>query len=279
MMPAMFIRPAPRPAIIGLVVLVLTALGLRPAAAQMQVGGASILCHMATSNAERTTGVPDQLLDAISRVESGRLDSATGTMRAWPWTINAQGVGHFYASKAEAIAAAQQFRAQGIQSMDVGCMQVNLMYHPDAFASLDQAFDPQANALYAAHLLTQLFAQTGSWPHAAAAYHSQTPELGNDYQRKVLEAWADPEDTPHGRAARGRQKPAPAATPELSSQFASLGAGVGPVPPSGGPLLGGIGRIIRNPGAVQTHFNGQGLAAYRSMPISMVAFTARRSPG
>ncbi|NVN29527.1 transglycosylase SLT domain-containing protein [Endobacter medicaginis] len=251
---------------------------VRPGAAQTATGGASILCHMATAAAERSNGVPDQLLDAISRVESGRLDSATATMRAWPWTINAQGIGHFYASKAEAIAAAQQFRAQGIQSMDVGCMQVNLMYHPDAFASLDQAFDPQANALYAAHLLTQLFAQTGSWPHAAAAYHSQTPELGNDYQRKVLEAWAEPEDTPHGRPASERRARTPSAAPELSSQFASLGAGVGPVPPSGGPLLGGIGRIIRNSGPVQTHVSGQGLAAYRSMPIAMVAFAGQRRP-
>ena len=42
------------------------------------------------------------------------------------------------------------YRAQGARSIDVGCMQVNLLHHADAFASLEQAFDPVANARYAA---------------------------------------------------------------------------------------------------------------------------------
>jgi hypothetical protein len=67
-------------------------------------------------------------------------------------------------------------------------MQVNLMYHPNAFASLDQAFDPVANANYAARFLTELYGQTHSWTQATARYHSATPELGANYQRKVAAA-------------------------------------------------------------------------------------------
>ena len=33
---------------------------------------------------------------------------------------------------------------RGVRLMDVGCMQVNLQMHPDAFPSLDAAFDPAA---------------------------------------------------------------------------------------------------------------------------------------
>ena len=111
------------------------------------------------------------------------------------------GQGHFYASKAEAVAAARQFLASGVQSIDVGCLQINLFYHPAAFASLDQAFDPQANADFAARMLLGLFQQTGSWPRAAAAYHSMTPALGQLYERKVLDAWAAPDPRLPYRAA------------------------------------------------------------------------------
>jgi hypothetical protein len=65
-------------------------------------------------------------------------------------------------------------------------MQVNLMNHPNAFASLDEAFDPGANAHYAARFLNALYAASGSWVQATAAYHSETPAIGADYQRRVM---------------------------------------------------------------------------------------------
>jgi hypothetical protein len=90
-----------------------------------------------------------------------------------------------YETKAEAIAAVKILQARGVQSIDVGCMQVNLMFHPTAFDSLDDAFDPVANANYAARFLTELYGRTHSWMQATAFYHSATPELGAEYQRKV----------------------------------------------------------------------------------------------
>ena len=111
--------------------------------------------------------------------------------------MNAEGQGFFYDTKAEAVAAVRGMQARGVRSIDVGCMQVNLMHHPDAFASLDVAFDPQANAAYAARFLKELYAQTGDWTKAAALYHSATPDLGADYQRKVLAVW--PEEHAAGR--------------------------------------------------------------------------------
>jgi hypothetical protein len=68
---------------------------------------------------------------------------------------------------------------------------VNLLHHPQAFPSLDAAFDPVANAGYAARFLGALHAATGSWPLAAAAYHSRTPERGYAYARKVMVTWPD----------------------------------------------------------------------------------------
>lgn len=151
------------------------------------------LCTEAMAQAERSLHIPDGFLSAMGRVESGRTES-DGTVSAWPWTINAGGIGYHYNSRAEAVAAVQSFRQQGIMSIDVGCMQVNLQQHPEAFPSVDQAFDPVRNAMYAGSFLVQMYEKMGSWPRAAAAYHSQTPGIGTPYQWKVLEAWAVPQD-------------------------------------------------------------------------------------
>ncbi len=144
-------------------------------------------CDTAIEAAAKGPGkVPDKLLPAIARVESGRLDPATGRIRPWPWTINVEGTGYFYDTKEQVIAAVQAFQAKGMRSIDVGCMQVNLLHHPNAFADLDEAFDPAANARYAVHFLTALYAQAKDWHLATAWYHSMTPDLGEEYQRLVF---------------------------------------------------------------------------------------------
>lgn len=147
-------------------------------------------CPAAIQTAEGAARLPPGLLASIAMVESGRVDPRTGRAAPWPWTINVAGAGFFYQSKQEAIAAVEAAQATGVHSIDVGCMQINLLHHPDAFASLDQAFDPQANAAYAAGFLNRLFGQLASWPEAAASYHSATPGLREDYQRRVLLGWA-----------------------------------------------------------------------------------------
>ncbi len=196
----------------------------------------SALCRAAILQAERSTHVPDRLLDAIAMVESGRRDPISGAVYPWPWTINAEGVGHFYQSKAEAVTAVEDFRAHGVRSMDVGCMQVNLQYHPEAFATLDQAFDPITNAAYGAHFLQQLYAQTNAWPLAVAAYHSFTPDLGNDYARKVLAAWGVPQ-LPVGsqivtNGSGAANLAMAAASASMAASAATQAQPAGPAPPS-----------------------------------------------
>lgn len=144
------------------------------------------LCQRAIAGTVLAARPPAGLLSAIGRVESGRLDPHDGNVKAWPWSVNAEGRGYSFNSKGEAIAAVQALQARNVASVDVGCMQVNLMYHPTAFASLDEAFDPAANVRYAARFLGELFTATKDWNLAAAYYHSKTPELALPYQQKVL---------------------------------------------------------------------------------------------
>jgi hypothetical protein len=226
-----------------------------------------LLCRAAIATTERNTRIPDAFLSAMGRVESGRPED--GVVSPWPWTVNAAGTGHFYASKAEAVAAVRAFLASGIRSLDVGCLQVNLFYHPDAFTSLDQAFDPAANAAYAAKLLMDLFAQTGSWPRAAAAYHSQTPALGTAYLQKVLEAWATPDRPGPAGAPRARARAAPPARDAVATIAAPPMRDAAASPVAMPPAFG-FSRRFMLPQARPVAGGGRSLASYRSVPVQMV---------
>jgi hypothetical protein len=180
-------------------------------------------------------------------------------------TVNAEGQGFFYDSKAQAVAAVQAMQARGVKSIDVGCMQINLMYHPTAFASLDEAFDPMANARYAAKFLGILYGQTRDWAKATAMYHSATPELGENYQRKVLALLKD-----EGR--RGL----PAGGTFVEAQGGDKGPRMMPVPAMGGYQLSNkaeAARVILAPQGTA----GRGLDAYRATPIRVASRMATPS--
>ena len=147
------------------------------------------LCAQATSLAERAEGVPGHLLRAISLAETGRWDEKRRASFAWPWTVTSGGEGRYYASKAEAVAEVRKLSARGVRNIDVGCMQVNLFYHKDAFASVEEAFEPSSNAAYAARFLKDLYASSGSWTTAAGFYHSRKPADNRPYRLKVIRLW------------------------------------------------------------------------------------------
>ncbi|WP_241003911.1 transglycosylase SLT domain-containing protein [Magnetospirillum aberrantis] len=148
------------------------------------------LCAAETAKAERLYGIPSQLLDAISLVESGRYDSESRAVLAWPWTVMAEGEGRYFPNKAAAVAEVKKLKARGVKNIDVGCMQVNLMYHGQAFPSLDDAFEPSSNVGYAARFLRGLYDSTSHWPTAASYYHSQTPHLAATYKSKLMKVWS-----------------------------------------------------------------------------------------
>lgn len=146
-------------------------------------------CTQYFAQHERLNGIPSHLLAAISATESGRYNKQVKMVLPWPWTINAEGKGHYFNSKAEAIRKVREYQAQGVKSIDIGCMQVNLKHHPDAFASLEQAFDPRYNVAYAAKFLKSNFDEAGSWNKAIQYYHSRTPKYGLKYLGHIQKNW------------------------------------------------------------------------------------------
>lgn len=233
-----------------------------PRAVAPVAAGPGELCRQAIAAAEPAHGIPPHLLQAIGLVESGRPVAGGGAL-PWPWTADFNGRGAFFADKAAAIRAVRAALAAGPRSIDVGCLQVNLMHHPHAFADLDQAFDPAANARYAAGFLRSLYGQTHDWAAAAAAYHSQTPSLAGPYRARVMQAWAG-----LGGPAF-RSAPALAGSAGAGPGFASPFAAATPMTLTAPAASMGGFRILRAapPGGVAPP--GRGLASYRARPIAI----------
>lgn len=238
-------------------------------------------CRIAITAAERGHGVPPQLLASIGRVESGRRDPGTGAWGAWPWTINAEGLGSWFETKAEAIQAVQSLHARGVRSIDVGCMQVNLMHHPNAFPNLDMAFEPAVNADYAARFLIELHDQTGDWTKATADYHSADPAEGGPYAAKVISVWPEEQRKAGSAPATlfGQNRIAPFPGPVLSFPprptprlYAMAGVPPMTVPPGGAPPgVMAPGSLPSGPGFGQLPaMPGRGLDSYRAMAIRTV---------
>jgi hypothetical protein len=157
-------------------------------------GGATLAadCETIAARMERRFGVPEGLLRAIALTESGRHDRTTGRFGPWPWAIaSGPDFSHFAEDKAAALAKVRELQAEGRRNIDVGCMQVNLLHHPNAFPSLEAAFDPERNVEYGARFLSALRAETGSWAKAVARYHSADPVRGEDYRGRVFARWTD----------------------------------------------------------------------------------------
>ncbi|WP_114389868.1 transglycosylase SLT domain-containing protein [Notoacmeibacter marinus] len=124
------------------------------------------LCEKEMIAASARSGVPLGVLYAVGLTESG----AKSGMQ--PYALNVAGRTVRPSSLDAAMATVQRERRQGVRLIDVGCMQINLHYHRQAFASLRDMFDPAKNVAYAAGFLKRLHRQHGTWSMAVARYHA-----------------------------------------------------------------------------------------------------------
>jgi len=186
-----------------------------PTSAQEADVAPELQCLRYLQSYERNMRIPQGLLTAISFVESGRPLGENREMTAWPWTINVNGAGRYFDTKEAAVAETRKLLDEGQRSIDVGCMQINLRYHPNAFRSIEDAFDPALNVAYGAQFLKSLHQLQGSWAKAVERYHSSEDGRREEYRERVLAFWntearslimnavmAENTDTPYHRAVR-----------------------------------------------------------------------------
>lgn len=168
------------------------------AAAMLSGPGIANICDDAAHRASGATGVPADVLLTITRLETGRGKSGD----PWPWTVNHAGAGTWFRTEDEARSYVFSQVKRGASNLDIGCFQINYRWHGDAFRSLDDMFDPDRNATYAAHFLKQLESELGTWTEAVGAYHSRTPEFAERYKAKFRQIHASLDTLPSPTVGR-----------------------------------------------------------------------------
>lgn len=196
----------------------------QPVWAGVPSAGVSAQCDQAAGVAAQRSGVPLDVLLAVTRTETGR--PSGNRLDPWPWTVNMEGAGRWFATEDEARAYVFQHFKRGARSFDVGCFQINYKWHGQAFRSIDDMFDPVKNAEYAAGFLADLYAEFGDWTKAAGAYHSRTKVYADKYEARFDQVRRDvaPLPAPQRQAARATFG---------APQRLDLSSGL-----SGGPLIG-----------------------------------------
>ena len=216
----------------GLLLLILAS----PAVAQLSSArDTASICVRAAHEASVKTGVPINVLLALTLTETGR--SMNGKLTPWPWALNQAGDSHWFPDSPAAMAFLTAAVDEGLTNIDVGCFQLNYRWHGAAFSSLDAMMEPGANALYAARMVSDLAGSEQDWIRAVGAYHSGTPEVAKRYLARFA---------PIFTALDGREKPpAPEVEEERSNGFPLLQASgsrsagsIVPIGTAGRPLIG-----------------------------------------
>ena len=128
--------------------------------------------------------IPPGLLYSIAMVES-QLLVAQGTVRPWPWTLNTSGKAHRFGTSTETVEAIKKLRNSGVRNIDVGLMQVNMIYHGHRFNSYSEHVNPYTNIDVAATILVAEKIECGDWWCAVGRYHSRKKVNSERYINKV----------------------------------------------------------------------------------------------
>jgi hypothetical protein len=218
----------------SIVVMILLCLCARSASASSDPAA---LCDAAARDAASATGVPADVLLALTRTETGR--SMNGVLQPWPWAINQAGEGLWFPTEDAMLGHIGGLIATGVTNFDVGCFQLNYRWHGAAFASMAEMSDPGQNARYAARYIAGKFATAGDWGQAAAAYHSGTPEYAARYLVRFQEIYAGLDLAMPAPAASARTRDRPNLFPLLVAGRSGGGGSLVPLAASGRRLIGG----------------------------------------
>ena len=188
-------------------------------------------CDEAAIRIAEETKVPVDLLLAITRTETGRVKNSN--MNPWPWTVNMEGKGVWFDTEDQARVYVFRHFIKGARSFDIGCFQINYKWHGHAFASIEEMFDPVANARYAATFLAKHYAEYGQWDDAVGAYHSQSRRFALRYLQRFAKIRAALDPFIHSTDNYGSRT--------LSSSLGPRNSGpAGPLVPLTNQKMGGV---------------------------------------
>ncbi|EKO3612268.1 transglycosylase SLT domain-containing protein [Vibrio metschnikovii] len=117
------------------------------------------------------TSVPADILYALAAKETN-VKMNNGTVAPWPFTLNVNGKGYWYASYEDMMAATHEFLNEGITSIDIGLFQVNWLWNGHRVQSIEELGEPKKNGLVAAQILLEHYQKHRDWAVAAGRYHN-----------------------------------------------------------------------------------------------------------
>ncbi|WP_421702023.1 lytic transglycosylase domain-containing protein [Aliiroseovarius sp.] len=147
------------------------------------------LCIAAANRAAEATDVPNDVLLAISILETARPEVTP--LAAWPWTVSVRGERFHFATRNAAAGFMKTSIQNGEVALEAGCFLIDLSRHGAGFPTMLHSLDPETNALYAARLLLELYREKGDWDLAAGVYHSRSVALARDYAARFRILRAD----------------------------------------------------------------------------------------
>jgi soluble lytic murein transglycosylase-like protein len=137
----------------------------------------------------REQHVPPAVLFGVALQESSMMFGERGAKRSlpWPWTLNVAGAPGRFATREQAHAALVAAIGRGIDSVDIGAMQVNWRYHRARLIGHSQALDPYWNLRVGASILRDHFRDSADWFVSAGRYHSPgNPARATQYASGVF---------------------------------------------------------------------------------------------
>lgn len=117
-------------------------------------------------------GLDPLLLYSVSMTESGFSPENSHYKQPWPWTICSADGSFFAATKKDAENEVRRLKSLGFKSVDVGLMQVNLLWHGTKLKQ-DDLFDPLHNLRVGARILKKaLDSADGDLVTGIGRYHN-----------------------------------------------------------------------------------------------------------
>ncbi len=115
--------------------------------------------------------MPADILYAVALTESGKTIDQ-GLFRPWPWTLNVAGKPKRFTSQRSACQELTRQLARGVDSIDIGIMQINWRWNHTRLSNPCRALSPYTNLHHGAALLKAAYSVKQSWAAAVGHYHS-----------------------------------------------------------------------------------------------------------
>lgn len=132
-------------------------------------------------------GLDPKLLYSVALAETRR-QWPDGLIRPWPWAIAENGPkvrSHYPQSLEEAKRILQEALTR-TKNIDVGVMQVNLLYHGHRIAAPEDLLDIEKNIQVGADILREAMASSKNKEVGVGRYHSWKPDISPLYGKRVL---------------------------------------------------------------------------------------------